>query len=111
MYTGVIRLFSESGVVESAFDTASTLDVSFEDSSCVFGDCSLLGGLVEYAELVGGVVCFGRRLRSGSRDGLSLVMNHRVHGRGSRKDHLAAGSMLDVIFAVSRAVVVLKVSL
>jgi hypothetical protein len=99
-----MRLLSESGVVERALDTASTFDVSFGASSCVFRDASLLGGLVEYAKPVGGVVCFGRRLRSASR-GVSLVMNDGALCRGSRKDHLAAGSILNDILFVSGAVV------
>jgi hypothetical protein len=56
MYTGVMKLFSESGVVERALDTAPTFDVSLGASSCVSDDGSLVGGLVEYAELTGGVV-------------------------------------------------------
>jgi hypothetical protein len=106
-----MRLFSESGVVESAFDTASTFDVSFGDSSCVFGEFSLPGGFVEYAELVGGVMSFDRRLRSGSCGDVLLVTNNRALRRGSCKDRLAAGNMLSAMFSVSNAVVTFTVSL
>jgi hypothetical protein len=92
-----MRLFSESGVVERALDTASTLDVSFGDSSCVFGEFSLPGGFVEYGKLVRGALCLDRRLRSGSCRGVLLVTNDGALCRGSRKDHLAAGNILNVI--------------
>ena len=44
MYTGVMRLFSESGVVARAFETASTFEESFGGS--------FSGVLVEYAKAV-----------------------------------------------------------
>lgn len=107
MYTGVTRLFSESGVVERALDTASTFDVSLGAPSCVFDEESLLGGLVEYAEVVGGVVLRGRRLRRASR-GMLFVVIDRALWRGSRKDHLAAGSILKAVRYISRAAVCLE---
>jgi hypothetical protein len=87
-----MRLFSESGVVERAFETASTFEGSFEAS--LGGSLGLfVGGLVEYAD----IFCWDGRVRNRLRvlcdDSVARVANVRAEGRDSRSDHLAAGSI------------------
>jgi hypothetical protein len=90
-----MRLFSESGVVERAFETASTFDAYFGAWSESFGFVSLLDGVVEY---VGALCCDSvslcRRPRGPEGDDVPPVANIRMHRCGSRSDDLAAGSML-----------------
>lgn len=99
MYTGVTRLFSPFGVVARAFETASTLDgagaASFGGSLGLFDGGSLPDGFDEYAgALRCGGICLGRRPRGAGRGGVPRVANVRMHCRGSRSDHLAAGSIV-----------------
>jgi len=109
MCTGVTRLFSPSGVVASAFDTASTFEdgsaeASFGGSLDSFGNSldSFDGGgtpgcLEEYGgTLLCGGVCFGSRARGPGGGGVRPVANVRMACRGSRKYHLAAGNISTV---------------
>lgn len=100
MCTGVMRVFSESGVVERALETASTFEGSwgafFGVSVGSFGGGGgvLPGGLEEYAGILRfGGACFGKRPRGPGGEGVARVAKARVCGRGSRNDHLNVGSI------------------
>jgi hypothetical protein len=99
MYTGVRRLLSPFAVVARALETASTLDgsaeASFGGSLGSFDGGSFPDGFEEYAgTLRCGGICLGRRPRGPGGGGVPRVANVRMHRRGSRSDHLAAGSIV-----------------
>jgi hypothetical protein len=99
IWTGVTRLFSLLGVVESAVDTASTFEGGLEafcgESFGLFGVLSPPLCLDEYAgDLRCGILLLDRRPRGPGGGGVPRVANVRMRGRGTRSDHLAAGSML-----------------
>jgi hypothetical protein len=100
-------VFSPSGVVASALETASTLEgsaaASFGGSLELFGVGSFADGLDEYAgALRCGVMLLVRRPRGPGGRGVPRVANVRMHCRGRRNDHLAAGNI--VVGYVFRAI-------
>lgn len=88
-----MKLFSESGVVARALDTASTFEGPLGGS---LGDGSLPGDLVEYAAAIRRCIQAGERLRGLTSDGVFVVSDRRSC-RGGRANHLAAGSILSVL--------------
>lgn len=97
-----MRLFSASGVVESAFETASTFEGGSAGASGVllasFGVGAPAFCLDEYAGSLrcGGLCRDGRPLGPGG-GGVQRVANALKPCRGSRSDHLAAGSIVKLL--------------
>jgi hypothetical protein len=93
-------------MVDRALETASTFEGDVEAScggSLGFDGGSLLGGLVAYVRTI---VYLGRRSRDARGVRVPRVVYVRAHRCGSRRDHLAAGSILGA-FAMPRKLYVM----
>lgn len=112
MWTGVMRGFCESGVVERALDTASTFVASFGASLGWFAGGSLPGCLDEDDGVLRcGGMCLGKRPRGPGGEGVPRVANVRLSCRGSRNDQrAAAGSIFEDPLSKSQYVNAVKIS-